>query len=274
MTTISTTTIATPTLLQTVHRTLASEIIKLRTVRSSVWLLVAATAFTLLSGPVQALGEVVTGPSSDVTRAADSGPMALSIALTGTTTAVLIIGVLGVLLVTGEYVPRSIRTTFMLVPGRTHVVVAKMLAGGTRHRCVRRTGCRDRGDRLTGAAVAGRHGRHLEQPQGAAHLGRHRLVSRRVDRPRPGRRLADPEQARWLRAPAGSDARPHPSPGLIPGRAGETVVGLMPASAGAAMVGPDGTNGLGDPVVGFALWTAYMVLCITLSAWVAGRRDA
>ena len=50
MTTISTTTIGTPTLLQTLHRAVTSEVIKLRTVRSSVWLLVAATAFTLLWG--------------------------------------------------------------------------------------------------------------------------------------------------------------------------------------------------------------------------------
>ena len=274
MTTISTTTIATPTLLQTVHRTLASEIIKLRTVRSSVWLLVAATAFTLLSGPVQALGEVVTGPSSDVTRAADSGPMALSIALTGTTTAAVIIGVLGVLLVTGEYMPRSIRTTFMLVPRRTHVVIAKMLAGGL---VIAATGVLAVAIAVTvSLALLSRAGMDVtwSSPQvlriSAATVWH--LVGW----------IVLGQAAGWLtRSKLGGSALLlgvmlvlTPLLGLIPGRTGETIAGLMPASAGAAMVGPDGTDGLGEPVVGFALWTAYMVLCITLSAWVAGRRDA
>ena len=40
------------------------------------------------------------------------------------------------------------------------------------------------------------------------------------------------------------------------------------------MVGPDRADGLGDPLVGFALWTAYVVVCIPLSAWIAAKRDA
>ena len=273
MTTISTTTAA-PTMWQSVYRAVASEVIKLRTVRSSVWLLVAATAFTLVLGPVQALGEVVTGPSPDVTRAADSGPMALSFALTGTTTAVLIVGVLGVLLVTGEYVPRSIRTTFMLVPRRTHVVIAKMLAGGL---VVAATGVLAVAIAVTvSLALLSQAGMDVtwSSPQvlriSAATVWY--LVGW----------IVLGQAAGWLtRSKLGGSALLigvmlvlTPLLGLIPGKAGETIVGLMPATAGAAMVGPDRADGLGDPLVGFALWTAYVVVCIPFSAWIAAKRDA
>jgi ABC-2 type transport system permease protein len=273
MTTISTTISAT-TRWQTVRRALASEVIKLGTVQSSVWLLVAATAFTLFLGPVQALGEVITGPSDEVTRAADSGPMALSIALTGTTTAALIVGVLGVLLVTGEYVPRSIRTTFMLVPRRAHVVIAKLLAGGL---VVAATGVVAVAIAVT-VSLALLSQADMDVTWGSPQVLR---ISAATVWYLVGW-LVLGQTAGWLtRSKLGGSALLlvamlvlTPVLGLIPGRTGEIIVGLMPAAAGAAMVGPDRAGGLGEPLVGFALWTAYVAACIPLSAWLAAKRDA
>ena len=107
---------------------------------------------SLVLGPVQALGQVLAGPSATASSGdaprprrglarpdrRDHAPPARSVSSASS-------------LVTGEYAPRAIRTTFTLVPRRGHVVLAKIrsrsgwssLRGergrgrgrGERHRC-------------------------------------------------------------------------------------------------------------------------------------------
>ena len=98
----------------TVRRIVGSELVKLRAVRSYVWLLGIATAFTLILGPVQSIGQVVAGAAEPLGDNPEAD--AVAIALTGASTANILLGVLGVLVVTGEYATRAIRTTFTLVP--------------------------------------------------------------------------------------------------------------------------------------------------------------
>ena len=61
---------AAPNVYTSLRRTIASELVKLRTLRSSVWLLVVATAFTVVLGPVQSLGQVLSGADRDVDSSA------------------------------------------------------------------------------------------------------------------------------------------------------------------------------------------------------------
>jgi ABC-2 type transport system permease protein len=61
---------------------------------------------------------------------------------------------------------------------------------------------------------------------------------------------------------------------LVPGRIGEVLLGLVPSSAGGAMMSTHHTTALGAPAVGLALWTGYLVGSVALSAWVVSRRDA
>jgi ABC-2 type transport system permease protein len=104
---------------------LRSEVIKFRSLRSLVWLTVAGAVVHAALGPVQVFGLVVEGAGAASIPDLDA---ALSLALTGMGTACVLFGILGVLTVTSELPSRTIRVTFMAVPRRGYVVVAKMLA--------------------------------------------------------------------------------------------------------------------------------------------------
>jgi ABC-2 type transport system permease protein len=254
----------------TLRRAVASELIKLRTVTSHVWLLAVATAFTLLLGPIQSIGELVASPADPV----GDGAEAVSLALVGSTTAAILLGILGVLVVTGEYVPRTIRTTFMLVPQRGHVVVAKAVALA-----------------VTTAL--------LSVPAVAAAVTGSLLILARNDLDvgwgsTPVLRVAAVMvwylvgwgvlglAAGWVtRSKIGGAALLlgvmlvlGPVLALVPGRAGEVLVGVLPSSVGGAMISTHSSTTLGSPAVGFWLWTGYLVLATAGSVRVVTRRDA
>jgi hypothetical protein len=101
-----------------------SEWTKLRTVRSTMWTL-GATIVVGIGISALATAEVrahlaTTGPI-DPTR----------LSLTGTFFCQLVIGVLGVLVVSGEYGTGTIRATFAAAPRRPPVLFAKVLVFGT-----------------------------------------------------------------------------------------------------------------------------------------------
>jgi ABC-2 type transport system permease protein len=101
-----------------------SEWTKLRTVRSTMWTL-GATIVVGIGISALATAEVrahlaTTGPF-DPTR----------LSLTGTFFCQLVIGVLGVLVVSGEYGTGTIRATFAAAPRRPPVLFAKVLVFGT-----------------------------------------------------------------------------------------------------------------------------------------------
>ena len=105
----------------TLGRSMRSEWIKLRTLRSSWYTLGAAVAVMIIVGLIVAWA---TGSASNFTTL-DMEDQVASAPLQGFHLAQLIVGVLGVLFVTGEYATGMIRSTFAAVPRRLPVLTAK-----------------------------------------------------------------------------------------------------------------------------------------------------
>jgi ABC-type transport system involved in multi-copper enzyme maturation permease subunit len=101
-------------------RVLNSEWTKLRSLRSTVFTLL--TAFALMIG----LGAMFAAISAGAAAGFDPGTTAISTSLTGTFFAQLAIGVLGVLLITGEYSTGMIRASLTVVPRRLPVLWGKL----------------------------------------------------------------------------------------------------------------------------------------------------
>jgi ABC-2 type transport system permease protein len=100
-----------------------SEWIKLRTVRSS-WFVLAATVLGIaVLGLLVSYVSNAHWSSMNAADRADFNPVNQD--LIGVNLAELTVGVLGVLAVTGEYATGMIRATFAAVPGRLPVLVAK-----------------------------------------------------------------------------------------------------------------------------------------------------
>ena len=109
----------------TLWRVTAAELVKTRSLRSHVGLVVAAVLFLVALGPIQALGQVLAEPPLEP---ADTVGAAIGTALSGGSTAALIAGVLGVLSVTSEYPTGLIRTTLWAVPRRRLAILGKASA--------------------------------------------------------------------------------------------------------------------------------------------------
>lgn len=102
---------------------LRSEWVKLRSVRSSTTTIAAGAGVLLLIGLISAaiMGGLVTGIGDGPDAVADPAGATLQ----GVLLAQLVLGVLGVLVITSEYATGLIRTTFTAVPRRLPVLWAK-----------------------------------------------------------------------------------------------------------------------------------------------------
>jgi ABC-2 type transport system permease protein len=111
----------------TFGRILNSEWIKLRTLRSTVWCYVIIVALTVLLGLLIAVAqrESATALTHDAQQAAW-----LQSATLGINFSQLVVGVLGALVITGEYSTGMIRSTFAAVPARIPAILAKALVFG------------------------------------------------------------------------------------------------------------------------------------------------
>lgn len=260
----------------TVRRTVSSELIKLRALRSSVWLLGVATAFTAILGPVQSLGLVLAGSAEPL--GADPASDAVELALTGISTSSLLLGILGVLVVTGEYTSHVVRTTFTLVPQRRQVVLAKALALALATAVTS----------VVAVAVAvtvsllilGRGGPYADLQLGWSSPHVVQLSAATVWYLVGWSVLG--LAAGWLtRSKIGGAALLigafyllAPLLGLLPESVGRLVLPLMPSSAADAMMSVGHAGALASSPAGFAIWTAYLVLFTVVSGWVVARRDA
>ncbi|MEV0406671.1 hypothetical protein [Actinoallomurus sp. NPDC050550] len=101
----------------------AAEWIKLRSLRSTAWVLLCAFASAVIMGVIMADSEVGEWPRMSPAQRAGVDPLADP--YLGFMIAQLIVATLGVLTVTGEYSSGLIRTTFTAVPGRRTVLAAK-----------------------------------------------------------------------------------------------------------------------------------------------------
>jgi ABC-type transport system involved in multi-copper enzyme maturation permease subunit len=118
-----------PALRVTQLRVLASEWIKFRSLRSTMWTLLAAVVLTIGIG---ALFSAVTANQYHTFSAADKATFnPITSSLNGILFSQLAIGVLGVLLISGEYSTGMIRSSLTAVPRRLPVLWAKLgvLAG-------------------------------------------------------------------------------------------------------------------------------------------------
>jgi ABC-type transport system involved in multi-copper enzyme maturation permease subunit len=104
-------------------RVALSEWTKLRTVRSTRYSLLAAVAMTIGFALLPALVSASRWNTRSLAERASFNPLETS--LIGVTIAQLAIGVLGVLVISGEYSTGMIRSTFAAVPKRLPVLWAK-----------------------------------------------------------------------------------------------------------------------------------------------------
>ncbi len=115
--------VAVPVMRLRFHRILHSEWIKLWSLRSTYWLVLGALVEMVLIA-------VVLGAMS-VTGMEGGGPGGRAALEMGYSFAELMVAVLGVLIITGEYTTGTIRPTFAAVPTRLPVLFAKaILVGG------------------------------------------------------------------------------------------------------------------------------------------------
>ncbi len=106
-------------------RVLRSEWTKLRSLPSTAWSLLATVALVVGIGTMYSLIRV-TRPPTTPDAVANFDPTAVS--LGGVQLAQLAIGILGVLLITGEYATGMVRTSFAAVPRRLPVLWGKAVA--------------------------------------------------------------------------------------------------------------------------------------------------
>jgi ABC-2 type transport system permease protein len=255
----------------TMPRVLASELLKLRGLRSPVVLVAVASAFVVLLGPVIAVGQVVAADQAEPLRGVGD---ALSLVLMGASNAALLIGVLGVLSVTNEYASGSIRASFAAVPRRTALVLGKAAAVVTALLPVTALS-------LVVAFEVGRQILHQAEVDLAwtdpdvvrVLLGTAWYVV--------GWALLGQALAWLLRSAVGASfallglmfVLPALTT-LVPGRAAETVRELMVSEAGAAMMDTEHAGpGLG-PLAGALVWTLYLAVGLGVVALVTDRRDA
>jgi ABC-2 type transport system permease protein len=107
---------------------LAAEWIKLRTVRSTFWIMLVATGLTIAAGILTARNVVTHWSGLTPADRAEFDPLAA--VLSGLFVTQVGFGLLGVLAMGSEYATGQIRTTFTAVPRRLRVLAAKAATTG------------------------------------------------------------------------------------------------------------------------------------------------
>lgn len=115
------------------HRVLNSEFIKFRTLLSTLILLACTVLVVVGFGALSAWGtgqfaeQALNDPEATAAFAAQGGDLAVGVPTSGIAFAQLILGSLGVLLMSSEFSTGMARSTFAAVPKRTPAFVAKLL---------------------------------------------------------------------------------------------------------------------------------------------------
>ncbi|HEY5880881.1 MAG TPA: ABC transporter permease [Nakamurella sp.] len=249
-------------------RVLLSEWTKFRSLRSTVSTLLIAVVLMI------GLGAMFSAITAGQSAGFEPGATAISTSLTGTFFAQLAVGVLGVLLITGEYSTGMIRSSLTVVPGRLPMLWGKLAVfAGAVFLTMLAAG-------LTSFLV------------GQALLGDQLSLS-----------LSDPGAVRSVLGSAlyltvagltaialGALLRNTaaaittfvavffvipPLTNLLPASVTDHVVQFLPSNAGAVLL--DGTFGVAHPLtpwVGFAVMCGYAVVLVGFAAWRLRRVDA
>ena len=250
-------------------KVLHAELTKIRTLPSAAWALLAATALTVGIGLLYATLRVARPPA---TGAAFD---ATAVSLTGVQLAQLAIGILGVLLITGEFGTGLIRTSFVAVPGRLPVLWGK--AGALTLVTLAASLPATVVTFLLGQWVLS--GEHLDTSFGAPGVARAVLGSSLY---LAAVGLFGLGLGALLRSTAGAIAALFGAlfmlqilTGLLPESWSDHVYKYLPTPAGSAIttVQPDPVASLG-PWTGFGLFCLYVAIVLALAARQLRRRDA
>jgi ABC-2 type transport system permease protein len=252
-------------------RVVRSEWTKLRSVPSTAWSLLAAVVLTVGFGALYSMVRV-TRPPREPAAVASFDPTAIS--LGGVQLAQLAIGILGVLLVTGEYSTGTIRTSLAAVPGRLPVLWGKALAVAlsTLVLCVPAVFAAF----LVGQSILSSE--HLDVTLGHPGVTRAVLGSALY---LTAVGLLGLGLGALLRNTAGAVSAlfavvfaPQIVVGFLPSTWSDQIYRYLPVPAGVAVtsVRPDPIS-LG-PWTGFGLFCLYTAVVLALGAWQLRRRDA
>jgi ABC-2 type transport system permease protein len=251
---------------------LRSEWTKLRSVRSTYWTLLAAAAVTIGLGAILSVFYLNNYTTMSPADRAAFDPT--SYALSGLFLAQLAIGVLGALVITGEYGTGMIHTTFAAVPQRRLVLGAKALVFAAVTLVTGVVSC------LVGfflsQAILSTH--HLQTPIGAPGVLR-AVIGGGLYLAVLG--LLAFGMGAIIRHTAGAIAAVFGLVLVLPGVAiflpsslSNTIGPYLPSTAGRAVfsVGPQ-AHAL-TPWVGLAVFSAYAAVALLVAGFLVTRRDA
>ena len=252
-------------------RVVRSEWTKLRSQPSTFWSLLAALALIVGFGALYCVLRVTRPPSGPEAVAAFD-PTAVS--LTGVQLAQLAVGVLGVLLVAGEYATGTIRVSLAAVPRRLPVLWGKaiVLALATLVLCLPATLTAF----LVGQSIlsAERLDISLRHPGVARAVLGSTLFLSAVG-------LLGLGLGALLRSTAGAVAGlfgllfgPQLLAGLLPADWSDKLYPYLPVPAGAAVANVQPDPAALAPWTGFGLFCLYTGVVLALAAWQLRRRDA
>jgi ABC-2 type transport system permease protein len=261
-----------PALSSVFGATLRSEWIKFRSVRSTIWTLLAAAVATIGLGALLCAAYVSRYDSLSLGERARFDPTSFN--LRGLFLAQLAIGVLGVLVISSEYTTGMIRTSFAAVPQRRTVVVAKSVVFLVVAFVVGTVACF--GAFFAGQAILA--SKHLDVGLGDPGVLR-AIVGGGVYLALIG--LLGLSFGTLLRRTAGAIAALFGLVLVLPALAsalpspwGTDVPKYLPSEAGQAMLGIHQHSDLLSPGAGFAVLVAYGAAALALALYVVARRDA
>jgi ABC-2 type transport system permease protein len=252
-------------------RVVRSEWTKLRSVPSTAWSLLAAVALIVGFGALYCVLRVTRPPTGpEAVAAFDS----TAVSLTGVQLAQLAIGVLGVLLVAGEYATGTIRVSLAAVPRRLPVLWGKAIvfALTTLVLCLPATLAAF----LVGQSILSAE--HLDISLGDPGVAR-AVVGSALLLSAVG--LLGLGLGAVLRSTAGGVAGlfgllfgPQLLAGLLPADWSDKLYPYLPVPAGAAVASARPDPAALGPWSGFALFCLYTAVILALAAWQLRRRDA
>jgi len=252
-------------------RVIRSEWTKLRSVPSTAWSLLAAVALIVGVGALYSLLRV-TRPPTDPAAVASFDPTAVS--LTGVQLAELAIGVLGVLLIAGEYATGTIRASLAAVPRRLPVLWGKAVVVGlaTLVLCLPAALAAF----LVGQSILA--GEHLDIALSAPGVAR-AVVGSALYLSAIG--LLGLGLGALLHSTAGAVSglfgilfAPQLLAGLLPEAWSDRIYPYLPVPAGVAVTAVQPDPAALAPWSGFALFCLYVAVVLALAAWRLRSRDA
>ena len=245
-----------------------SEWIKLRTVRSSWWVLAATVLGIAIVGLLVSYVSNAHWSSMNAGDRADFNPVNQD--LIGVNLAELTVGVLGVLAVTGEYATGMIRATFAAVPRRFPVLAAKagVLAAVTFAVALVTVLVTFVG----GQALLGSHGISLAHPEAVRAVFGATLYLTVVAVLGVGLGFLIRSAAGAIATLIGVLLVLPVMASALPGSSG--FERYLPSMAGRALFVMNGGDGMLSPWLGFAVFVLYTVVVLAAAALVLCQRDA